>query len=199
MDRHACPLVKACMKEVITGAGPAAIAPILQAAAVGVAEVPTAVGLQQVSGERRNRADLRSRERARGSGECWVPGTHLFRGGDGCNRHLRAEVQPSIIRAFEPGDLLEVAKVDQGSGDLPQAASFVEVGSTGPDVPVCAGRLCGCLWKNDHARNPSRTRSGRIGMSLGRQPVASNTALPIAAGGASVTISASPTERPSTL
>src|SRR5690606_2028597 len=95
-----------------------------------------------------------------------------------------------------PGDAAQAGDAEQV--DLGAGRPGHDVGAAGAQfAPGLADGLGGGL-DGGHLPIPSSRRSGRMGRSCGRQPVACRTALPIEAATAMVQTSPRPTPRPGT-
>jgi hypothetical protein len=196
--RHARTEVEAHMQEVVARARRAIRSLLLEAGDVRVAVVPAAVALQQVPTEGAGRTDLRRCERRGRLREAGVglrePGVGRQHG----NRGKGADPGRAPFVPLQPVEPAQQGQVYRWPGAHPATQTLLEVSAAGAVLALGPNGFLDCHRSGAHGPIPSSSRSGRIGSSYGRQPVALCTALPIEAATAMVESSPSPTPPPGT-
>src|ERR1700754_1038738 len=195
MRSHASAEIEGDTVEMIAGAGGTLRAAFLQAGDMRIAKIPAARTLGEIAAERGEMTDLRGGETKRRGGKT---GISLCDAGVGCDRGdggEGADARSAVRAPAYPDGVGRGGNIDQRSLRNAAAPAFGEVGAGGAEFGCMDG--CGC-----HAAvlpcSAAMSRSGRIGSSVSRIPVALQMALAMAGDVGTVATSPMPTLPPST-
>src|SRR5215213_1860266 len=181
----------------VAGARRAVVAALLEAMRGRAAVVPAAIALEQVAAERARGADLGRRERGRRQGERGIGGGEPRIARQRRDADERTDPRSPLLVPLDRVEARQPAEVDHGAARDAASQPLLEVGAAGP-VLARGGKRALDRRSRAHIETPASRRSGRIGSSRGRQPVALNTALPIDAATPMVESSPRPTPPPGT-
>src|SRR4051794_2420430 len=198
MRRHAGAEVEGDAVEMIARTCRAVRSALLQAGDVRIAIIPAARALREIAAERGEMPDLRRRQTLRRSGNAGIGRDNAGVGGDSGNRGGGADAQGPVCAPQQARHVRVGGDIEQRSGRYAAAASLGKVGAGGAEFWGFGGGH-GCLR---HAAalplSADIRRSGRIGNSVSRMPVALQRALATAGEVGTVATSPIPTLPPST-
>src|ERR1700738_1474742 len=199
MRGHAGTEIECDAVEVIAAAGGAIRSALPKAVDLRIAIVPAARALGEVAAERGEMTNLRSCQSLRGSAKARIgrsdAGVGRDRGDGGEGPDARSPVRAPV----DPDGVGRGGDIDQRAAGEPAAPPFGKVGTGGAEFRGLGGGGDGC---GTHAAtlpfSAATRRSGRIGISASRMPVAWRMALATAGEVATVATSPIPTLPPST-